>query len=66
MKVYELISKLSKMPAGADVEFNTITTVEELKTCERVDETDDDVVYRLAGIIQDIEAIDDTLVAIYL
>jgi hypothetical protein len=66
MKVYELIAELSKMPAGADVEFATITTVDELKSCERVDETDDEVVYRLAGIIQDIEAIDDTLVAIYL
>ena len=40
MKVYELITELSKLPAGSEVEFATLMTVDEFTKCEIVDEID--------------------------
>lgn len=44
MKVYELMQQLSKMPAGATVEFNHLMSIEEL-TENGVETTDEGTAY---------------------
>lgn len=63
MKVYELISALSELPAGAEVEFSTVLTADEVANLEKVN--DDEVLYRLAVTVNDVDQIDDWTVALH-
>lgn len=66
MKVYELINELSKCPAGADVEFARLMTLAEFTSCPVVDNIDGADAYRVAVNVSDVEAIDETTVALYM
>ena len=53
MKVFELMAELSKMPAGAEVEFSTIMTITELISNGVVDSDGNNVYYEVrAGIVE--------------
>lgn len=56
MKVYELISKLMKIPAGCDVRLCGIRTVAELKS-EPIVDTDeyDEDSYSVSGMCEDLD-----------
>ncbi len=64
MKVFELMNKLSKLPAGADVEFERITSVEELVKNEIIMD-DDGRFYVFTANISDVEEIREDCVRIY-
>lgn len=56
MKVYELISHLSEMPAGAEVTVSTILTSEELKGHDILEQTEDgENLYSLVGRVDDVD-----------
>lgn len=55
MKVFELMAELSKMPAGADVEFSTILTIPELTSGGVADVDGDKVYYELRAKIVEVE-----------
>lgn len=63
MQVYELITELSKLPAGAEVEFSTVMTVSDIANLEIID--DDEDVYRIAVKIKDVDQICSMLVALH-
>ena len=63
MKVYELISALSELPAGAEVEFSTILTADEVANLEKIN--DDEVLYRLAVMVNDVDQVHSMLVALH-
>jgi hypothetical protein len=65
MKVYELINELSKLPAGANVEFATVMTLEEFVQCPIVDSIDGKDAYRIAVDIKEAVCIDDALISLY-
>lgn len=66
MKVYELMTELAKMPAGAEVEFTTLMTLAEFAELHTdvVDENGKDL-YRVSGEIKDVEKISDKRIALY-
>lgn len=55
MKVFELMAELSKMPAGAEVEFSSILTIPELIDSGGVDNNGNDVFYELRAKIAQVE-----------
>lgn len=55
MKVYELVSELLKMPAGAEVEFSTLVNVIEYADAENVDLEDGIETRRIGGIVTEVE-----------
>ncbi len=57
MKVYELITELNKLPAGAEVIVHGLRTVPELKSgcLVDVDENNEDV-YSVNGSVNDIDS----------
>ena len=55
MKVFELMAELSKMPAGAEVEFSSILTIPELIDGGVQDRDGDDVFYELRAKIAEVE-----------
>lgn len=57
MKVFELMAELSKMPAGAEVEFSCILTIPELIDGGVQDRDGDDVFYELRAKIAQVEEI---------
>lgn len=65
MKVYELISALSKCSAGAEVEFQTTMTLKEFSECEVADCIDGKDLYTLPGKIQEVVEVDSRLVVLY-
>jgi hypothetical protein len=65
MRVYELLSALAEMPAGAEVEFHTSMTLDELTKCETVDSIDGKDVYAVPGTIQEAIEAGPTLVILY-
>lgn len=65
MKVYELISALSDMPAGAEVEFAILMNAGEFRACETVDLEDGQETHRITGKIKECEQIDSWTVTLY-
>lgn len=56
MKVYELIEKLMRLPAGAEVKAQGYMTVPELKSQTQVDIMDDqEIIYSVDGICNGID-----------
>lgn len=64
MRVFELMERLSEMPAGATVEFERITSVEELVKNEVIMD-DDGRFYNFNANVSDVEKISDNCVRIY-
>lgn len=64
MRVFELMEQLSEMPAGATVEFERITSVEELVKNDAIMD-DDGNFYIFKTNISDVEEIDGNLVRLY-
>ena len=62
MKVYELIMELSELPAGAEVEFSTVLSDDDLANLERLNNDDG---YRYATEIKDVDQIHTGLVALH-
>lgn len=58
MKVFELMTELSKMPAGAEVEFSCILTIPELIEGGVVDNDGNDVFYEFRDKIVEVEECD--------
>ena len=65
MKVYELINELSKLPAGAEVEFSTLMTLEEFAKSPVIDSIDGKDCYRIEASIKEVEPVSDKLIALY-
>lgn len=65
MKVYELITELSKLPAGSEVEFRTIKTLEEFSQCIVAEDVGGKDGYLVSGTIQEVDVINEKLVALY-
>lgn len=65
MKVYELISALSSCSAGAEVEFHTAMTLDELAKCEVADSVNGRDVYAIPGKIQEVFSDSVNLVILY-
>lgn len=63
MQVYELITELSKLPAGAEVEFSTVMTVSDIANLEVLN--DDKDVCRITVKIKDVDQISSMLVALH-
>ena len=64
MKVFELMNELSKVPAGAEVRFSMITSVEELIKSEP-EEMEGKIYYRTDLDVKEIDAASDKTVFIY-
>jgi hypothetical protein len=56
---------LSTLPAGAEVEFSMLMTLNEFAQQEIVDNIDGQDAYRIAAKVNDAEAIYGSLVALY-
>lgn len=65
VKVYELITELSKLPAGSEVEFRTIMTLEEFSQCIVADDVNGKDGYLVSGTIQEVDVVNEKLVALY-
>lgn len=65
MKVYELITKLLKLPAGADVNVVTTMTVSDLTEFETIDEDATGKYYRVQATIDDVCHDGDNIVTLY-
>lgn len=61
MKVYELMEQLSRLPAGARVEFRALVSLEEVSKSEMSEEGDCLMNFK----IQEVSSVNDTLVALY-
>lgn len=66
MKVYELISELSKLPAGSEVEFSTLMTLKEFVNLPIMDSFDGEDAYRFSATVREVEPISDKTVALYM
>lgn len=64
MRVFELMEQLSGMPAGAKVEFERLTSVEELVANDAIAD-DEGRVYIFKTNIADVEEIDGDCVRLY-
>ena len=67
MKVFELMQELAKHPAGADVKFRTLMTLEEF-AANPAEDTDTDTgkdLYQIDKNIEEVSAVNDILVVIY-
>ena len=64
MRVFELMEQLSGMPAGAKVEFERCTSVEELVANDAIVD-DEGRVYVFKANIADVEEIDGDCVRLY-
>lgn len=58
MKVFELMAELSKMPAGAEVEFSTLMTIPELIKNGVACSCDDGEYYQVYAKIVEVEKSD--------
>lgn len=65
MKVFELMEKLSKLPAGAEVEVSNCKTLKEFTKCEIVDNIDSEDLYDIRGKVSQVEPGDDKYVYLY-
>ena len=64
MKVFELMNELSKVPAGAEVRFSMITSVEELVKAEP-EEMEGKIYYRTDVDVKEVDAASEKTVFIY-
>lgn len=65
MKVYELMDSLAKMPAGAEVEFRALMTLEEFAQCDIADNIDGKDAYLVGGTVGEAVVANGTLVTLY-
>ena len=65
MKVFELMAKLAKAPAGAEVEFSHIMTLKEFTEKEIVDSDDGGDMYHISGTISSVES-DECVAKLYM
>lgn len=65
MKVYELISLLTEMPAGADVEISMPMTLAEFAQCEIIDNVNGADLYSVTAKVKEAVAIDKSIVCLY-
>lgn len=65
MRVYELMKELSKLPAGAEVEFATLMTVDEFTECEIVDEVEGKSNYRVKADIKQVMELNEERIVLY-
>lgn len=65
MKVYELISLLTEMPAGADVEFAMLMTLADFTKCEVVDQENGKDLYRVSASVKEAVEIDKAHIVLY-
>ena len=61
MKVYELMESLSKLPAGAKIEFRALLSLEDVSRSEQTEEGD----YLMSFKIQEVSDVHENLVALY-
>ncbi len=61
MKVYELMEQLSRLPAGARVEFRALLSLEDISKFELSEEGD----YIMDFNIEEANSINDTLAVLY-
>lgn len=64
MKVFELMNELSKVPAGAEVRFSMITSVEELVKAEPAD-IEGKICYGINVDVKEVDAASEKTVFIY-
>lgn len=63
MKVYELMTKLSKYESGMEVSINCSITVPQLEACVELDEDENgDMIYSVSGKCDDIDGDPDGVV----
>lgn len=63
MKVYELMTKLSKYEAGLEVSINCCMTVPQLEACVELDEDENgDTTYSVSGKLEDVDGDSDGVV----
>ncbi|WP_251616180.1 hypothetical protein [Senimuribacter intestinalis] len=55
MKNYELMERLSSMPAGAEIEVRAIMTIEEFKNSDIMQEDEEGALYGLTRGVEDVE-----------
>ena len=65
MRVYELMKELSKLPAGAEVEFAALMTVDEFTECEIVGEIDGKSNYRVKADIGQVMELNEGRIVLY-
>lgn len=61
MKNYELMERLSSMPAGAEVEVSAIMTIEELENNPIMEEDEEGTLYSLTRKVEDVENVGDRI-----
>lgn len=63
MKVYELMTELSKYESGLEVKINCNLTVPELEACVELDENENgDTTYSVSGKLDDVDGDSDGVV----
>lgn len=63
MKVYELMTELSKYEAGLEVSINCCMTVPQLEACVELDENENgDTTYSVSGKLDDVDGDSDGVV----
>lgn len=63
MKVYELMTELSKYEAGLEVSINCCMTVPQLEACVELDEDENgDTTYSVSGKLDDVDGDSDGVV----
>ena len=65
MRVYELMRALSKLPAGAEVEFRGLMTLEEFAQSEIVDNIDGKDAYSVGGTVNEVFITHENLITLY-
>lgn len=55
MKNYELMERLSRMPAGAEIEVSAIMTMEEFENNDIMQEDEEGTLYSLIREVEDVE-----------
>ena len=68
MRVYELMDRLSKFPAGAEIVVCSIMSEENMEKCERVHQLENDeqeIYYALRGVVDDLQGENKHCVRLY-
>ncbi len=61
MKNYELMERLSRMPAGAEIEVSAIMTMEEFENNDIMQEDEEGTLYSLIREVEDVENVGDRI-----
>lgn len=65
MKIYELMDRLSKLPAGAEAEFVMLMTLDEFTKCPVADSIGGKDAYRISVKISEAVEVTDCSVVLY-